>query len=272
MLSGLVLLLGCRPHQPLYHKTFSPEEKTQLARTLTEGIGTYYQGSPAASMLLQEALAYDSNYAECWREIGVPFLKRGLITAFPSTYGKSAELDPVGWQGWRGYLYLYFYRDYRRALADFDVTDTLTPNMVDYPQSMSVDFLRGICYLQMKDYEKALAYLDTHIRYETERVGLKYLDAKAFLYKGIALLALEQPEAAQVSFELGLSVEAGNADLLYWLAKTLAQRGQREQAESRLHEAMNQFKKGKHNTTAYVEEFYQTYWPDLEALAKQLKQ
>ncbi|MCC6459650.1 MAG: tetratricopeptide repeat protein, partial [Saprospiraceae bacterium] len=107
---------------------------------------------------------------------------------------------------------------------------------------------------------------------ETERVGLKYLDAQAFLYKGIALLGLERPDAAQAAFELGLTVEAGNADLLYWLAKTLLQRGQGAQAEILLREAMEQFKKGKHNTTTYVEEFYQTYWPDLEALAAQLKQ
>lgn len=272
ILSGLLLLPGCRAAQPFYQKTFTPTEKAQLAHTLTEGIGNYYQGSPATIFLLQEALCYDSTYADIWREIGVPYLKRGLITAFPSTYGKAADLDPVGWQGWRGYLYLYFYRDYRRALADFDATDTLTPNLVDYPQSMSVDYLRGICYLQLNDYEKALAYLDTHINYETERVGLKYLDAQAFLYKGIALLALERPEAAQAAFELGLMVEAGNADLLYWLAKTLLQRGQGAQAEILLREAMEQFKKGKHNTTTYVEEFYQTYWPDLEALAAQLKQ
>ncbi|MEL7220836.1 MAG: hypothetical protein AAGJ93_05920, partial [Bacteroidota bacterium] len=149
-----------------YEKEFTSEEHKALSLNLLEGIGYYYQGSPASQMLLEEALAYDPNSAKIHREIGVPYLKRGIASAFPDYYGKAADLDPLGWTGWRGYLYLYFYRDYERAIADFNLTDTLTPNQVDYPQSISVDYMRGICYLMIDDYPSAIDYFDRHIAYE----------------------------------------------------------------------------------------------------------
>jgi hypothetical protein len=64
----------------------------------------------------------------------------------------------VTWQGWRGYLKLFFYRDYESAIADFNATDTLTTGFTDYPQSMSVDYLRGLAYFQLGEEEKALDY------------------------------------------------------------------------------------------------------------------
>ena len=267
----LVLLTSCgQQRHDWYRKSFSPEEQTSLAKTLTDGISNYYQGSPGSQMLLEEARGHDPRNALVYREIGVPFLKRGIASAFPHYYGKAADLDPLGWTGWRGYLYLYFYRDYERVLTDFNRLDTITPGVVDYPQSISVDFMRGICYLQLGQYEPAISYFDQHIAYETGITGFKYIAPETFLFRGIAYLKMGQPTAAVESFKTGLSLEDDNADLMYWLAKTHAQQGRTAEARSYLAQARQAFAKNNYNRIPYVEEFYQLYESDLEALAEAL--
>jgi tetratricopeptide (TPR) repeat protein len=268
----LCCFLSCQPPVELvyYEKTFSPEEQKTLATTLVQGISNYYQGSPAEQMLLREALAYDSTNAKVVREIGVPYLKRGIATAFPHYYGKAAELDPLGWTGWRGYLYLYFYRDYERAIQDFNATDVLTPNQVDYPQSLSVDYLRGIAYLMQKDYQRALRYLDKHIAYEAGITGIDYVSPKAFLFKALAQRGLDQRAAALATLEQGSEITPYNADLLFWQAKILEELGQVAAAYPFLERAEAAYAAKDYNRHFYVEEFYQLYPEDFEALARTL--
>jgi tetratricopeptide (TPR) repeat protein len=254
-----------------YEKEFTTEERKALSLSLLDGIRYHYQGSPASQMILQEALSYDPQNAKVHREIGVPYLKRGIAAAFPHYYGKAAELDPLGWTGWRGYLYLYFYRDYERALADFNLTDTLTPNQVDYPQSISVDYMRGICYLKLHDYQNAIDYFDRHIEYETSITGFDYIDPKTLLYRGIAYLGQNKADLAIASFRSGLTIEDENADLYYWLAKVQAQQGHLAEAQQNLERARKEFARENYNRRYYVEAFFQTYEADLDVLAAQLK-
>lgn len=272
LLLTVVLLLGaCRQQRSdWYRKTYTPEEQIALSKTLVEGISYYYQGSPGCQMLLEEAKAYDPSNALAHREIGVPYLKRGIASAFPHYYGKAADLDPLGWTGWRGYLYLYFYRDYERALADFNSLDTITPGVVDYPQSISIDFMRGICYLQLEKYDQSISYFDQHIEYETGVTGFNYIAPETFLFRGIAYLGLAKPTAAIHSFKTGLGIEDYNADLMYWLAKTYAQEGRTREARDYLKQAQEAFAKRDFNRRPYVEEFYQLYEVDLLALEKEL--
>ena len=266
-----VLWISCqRSDYEYYSKTLTAEERQDMAQHLTDGIVNYYQGSPASQMLLEEALQYDPNHALAHREIGVPYLKRGIAAAFPHYYGKAADLDPLGWTGWRGYLYLYFYRDYERALVDFNALDTITPGVVDYPQSISVDFMRGVCYLQLDQYDQAIEYLDRHIAHEDSVAGANYVPPEAYLFRGISYWKKGEPTTAISSFNTGLALESYNADLQYWLAKVYAEQGERERARQYLAGAQSAFAKGDYNKRFYVEEFYQLYEEDLDALAAKL--
>ncbi len=271
--AGLALLMAsCQGGgYDYYQKTYSAEEHKALAQTLTDGIGNYYQGSPACQALLEEAKGYDPTYALAYREIGVPYLKRGIAAAFPHYYGKAADLDPLGWIGWRGYLYLYFYRDYERALLDFNRLDTITPGVVDYPQSTSVDYMRAICHLQLGDYDSAIDYLDQHIAHEDTIAGFKYIPPEAFLFRGIAYWKKVEPEQAIRSFLTGHDLEDYNADLQFWLAKVYAENGLQSEARKWFKQAEKAFQEGDYNRRPYVEEFYQLYTEDFDALRIQLE-
>lgn len=259
-----LLLLACGQQESLYQKTFSAEEKASLGESLINGRGGYYQGTPAYEFQLKEAEKIYPQNADVYREYGAALVKRGFAAELHRVYAKAVALDPVGWQGWRGYLYLYFYRDYERALHDFNVIDSLTPNFVDYPQSQSVHFMRGICYLQMEQYDKALEFFDLHFAHETAEAGLDFIESTAFLFKALTHWKKGEMDAAKKTLEQGLSVHGKNADLLYWMAKYHREMGDEAEASSLIEQARKQFLAGYYNRRPYVEEFYQTYWADLE--------
>lgn len=260
------LLISCGQQEPLYKKTFSLEEKLALSESLLNGRGSggYYQGSPAYEFQIKEAEKVYPQNGDIYREYGAALVKRGFAAKWHETYAKAVALDPEGWQGWRGYLYLYFYRDYERAIHDFNTIDSLTPNFVDYPQSQSVHFMRGICYLQLGNYEKAIEYFDMHIAHETKEAGIDFIEAKAFLYKAIAHWKSGDMQKAKETLDLGVSVDDKNADLYFWLAKYHREMGEDAKAKGYIEQAKKQFLAGYYNHRPYVEEFYQTYWTDLE--------
>lgn len=266
----LFSLVACQPQQQYYQKEFSEAEQLELADKLLSGLGyrNYYQGSVGEQMLLDEAGKHNNKHAEIWRERGIPYLKRGIAWGYYPNYEKCVRYDSIGWQGWRGYCTLYFYRDYERALKDFDELDVLTPNFLDYPQATSIDYMRGVCYLGMEQPIKALEYLTRHLETESQQIGYQYIYPAAFIQTGIAYKKTGQIEAAQKIFELGIQHNTQNADLEYQLAKLLFEKGEILAAKKWNQKAKTSFLEGFFNSRPYVEEFYQVYLPDIEELEK----
>jgi tetratricopeptide (TPR) repeat protein len=277
LLAAVVILnsISCtRETSGFYKKTFTEEEKKKLSGQFVYGIRTwYYQGTTADQALALEGLDLHPENPVLWRELGAPSVKRGFGQKTHEYYGKAVELDPVEWQGWRGYLYLYFYRDYERALNDFITLDTLTPGFVDYPQATSIYFMQGICHLQLGHLDRAIEFFDRHIEEELKNVEEEYIDAKTFLYKGIANVKKGALQQAKVSFERGLkNVENKNADLWFWLAKTEGLLNNKNAFHQALEQAAYHYKRTYYNQRPYVEEFYQLYPEDFQELKDQFPQ
>ena len=165
------------------------EEKKARADQIINGktllLSPHYQGSSKMMTLVEHAIALDPNNADARRELSIPYLKRGMPGQWKPLFDKAVALDPVNWQGWRGYLYLYFYRNYEKAIEDFDATDQLTPDFDDYPQGQSVNYMRGVAYMGLEDWDKAKLYFDTYINEQIATSGEDYADVTAFLYRGI---------------------------------------------------------------------------------------
>ena len=146
----------------------------------------YYQGSPQNMKAIEEILKLNPNHCDALRERSIPYLKRGMPQEWKKHMDQAVTCDSSRWIGWRGYLYLYFYRDYQKAIADFDATDSLTPSFIDAPQGRSVDYWRGHAYLGAKNYEKSIYYYQKHIAHVTQKFGEDWLEPDAFLNLAIA--------------------------------------------------------------------------------------
>ncbi len=261
-----ITMLGCQDYSSTPLKEFSAEEKEKLVEQLLNGAGFtfYYQGSVGEQLLIREAEKYNNQHASIYRERGIPQMTRGMAADFYSNFQKMVELDSVEWQGYRGYYYMYVYRDYERAIADLDMVDARTPNFVDYPQTISVDYMRGICYERLNCPEQALEYLDKHIANETKSVGENYIHTVAFIAKGQAHEQLNQFHEAKLIYEKAIALHPKNADLKYYYGKLLLKLRDKSGAADVLAECRDQFSKEEFNNRRYVEEFYQIYAQDIE--------
>ena len=175
------VFVGCQ-------STISEKNRALSAEMINDDLeilGFRSQGTPKMMEYVEKAILLDPYNSDAWRELSVPYLKRGMPVDWKPLFDKAVTLNPKEWQGWRGYLYLYFYRNYSRAIEDFDATDILTPNFDDAPQGQSVNYMRGVAYLGLKNYKKSLSYFSTYIEEKTAESGEDYVDVTAFLYRGI---------------------------------------------------------------------------------------
>lgn len=268
-LSALLLFFGCA-QRDWYKKELTDEVKKQYAPQLRRG-GFYgnYQGSVAEQMHQIEALELDSTDAGTWRELGTARVKRGIADEMYYFYGEAVKRYPEKWAGFRGYLYLYFYRDYERAIADFNLGDEVN-GQVDYSQGQNHDYMRGICYYGLEDYKASYDLLSKYIDQVTVDEGEEWVDVYAMLYKGLALIQLDNLDAAIVEFDRVLKYYPQLSDCYYHKARIYVARGQFDLALMALDKAEEYFKKGYFHQRPYVEVLEQVYLQDIEKLREEI--
>lgn len=263
----VVLCFSCSSEK---ENVTNEERKNQAEKYYQESL-FYYQGSPNSMLCLEKAVMLDSTHSYAIRELSVPYLKRGMPHQWKMYFDQAVKIDPESWQGWRGYLYLQFYRDYDKALVDFNATDSITPNFVDIIQGQSVDYWRGITYLAKEDYTQALNFFNRYIKFETEKLGEDWVETTAFLYRGITYLQLNEPEKALEDFNKQL-LYSGNqsADAHYYKAFILLQQKKFSEALVSINNAIDDYTLGYKHNNPYTEVQYELYHIDLEKLKNEI--
>lgn len=266
----LVMLFSCNNSEETFNH-LTQAERQKLSTEVFDGGSHLYQGSVKSMTRIERAIAIDPNNCDAVRELSVAYLKRGMPDKWKPQMDKAVECNPTIWTGYRGYNYLWFYRDYNKAIADFNATDSLTPNFTEAPQGHSVDYWRGIAYLGLKDYKNSIAYFDKHIAKETEDSGEDWVELEAFLYKGIAHYENNQPTQALESLDKLLHYSKNiTADGKYYKALILFDQGDCKEAVQLVDEAIVDFDKGYFNSRPYVETLREIYKEDLIDLKTQL--
>ncbi|MCG8235081.1 tetratricopeptide repeat protein [Tenacibaculum finnmarkense] len=266
-ISIVLMVVSCKKETVL-----NTSEKRILAEKRYEKAVQFRQGSTAFQNGIAEAVAIDSTYEAAVYELSVAHLKRGMPHKWKPQYNKAVKLDSIKRIPWRGYLYLWFYRDYKKAIADFDMSDVLTPNFIDAPQGLSVDCWRGIAYLGLNDYKKAIFYFDKYITKEIKDFSEDSVDVTAFLYQGIAYLELENYTKAEASFNKMIKNSYGfSADAKYYKALILSKQGKTKEAKVMLNSALKDFNDGYYNKRPYIEALRQLYLGDYQELEASLE-
>jgi tetratricopeptide (TPR) repeat protein len=266
---AVILLGNCKEPDKFKDYTIADRKRMSI-EYLENGEKNFRQGSPENMELIEIAIKLDSNNSAAWRELSVPYLKRGMPHEWKPLFDKAVEIDPVAWQGWRGYLKLFFYRDYQSAIEDFNATDSLTPNFTDYPQSMSVDYLRGLAYLQLDDKMKALDYFTKYIEEVTVKNGEDWVDVDAYIHRAIVLIKLREFEKAKMDLEKCLKYYSSSSDAYYHLAVINYQSDNKAIAKEQINEAKRLFKKGFYMHRPYVETFGQIEISDIEEIERKI--
>lgn len=270
-LSLFLGLLACTEKAPLA-PAYSKAEADSLIKIKYEEFFETHQGTPRAMTLLDEIIELDSTNAEAWREKSIPYLKRGYPHEWFENYQIAVKYGATEWIGWRGYCYLFFYRDFERAIADFDALDTLTPDFTDHPQAMSTHLLRGISYYGLKNFEKSLEYFQKYIDEELAGTGgFDFIDQNAFLYRGRAYQEMGNHALALKEFETGLRIFNQSSDLYYHMTRSHIEMENTSLAKSTAIKAKEYFELGYFHHRPYIEVLDQRYDYDIKELMEKLK-
>lgn len=175
----IFLLISCnKPEEKI-------DKRIEAEKVYKEAI-KYGQGNPECMNGIANAIEIDPTFDKAIRELSVAYLKRGMPLKWKPQLDKAVVLNPEMWLGYRAYCYLWFYRDYKKAIIDFDKADDLTPNIEDYPHGNNTKYWKGIAYLGLKDYKNSISQFQKYISYQDEKYGEGFVEVTGYLYLGIA--------------------------------------------------------------------------------------
>ena len=121
-------------------------------------------------------------------------------------------------------------RDYEKAIEDFDLLDSLTPNFVDAPWGEDIDFLRAECYYGKKDYKKVIELINRSIKNQKE----DWADIHSFVYLGLCEFELGNYEKAISEFQRALKQSEYVPESFFGMAKAYQKLGQIDKAKENI--------------------------------------
>ena len=266
----ILVFLGCGEITDETYHHLRPEERRRLSAEYTQLARRTERGSPEYMKLLEKAVRINPKNDQAYYELALPYLYSGQYEQWNEYMARAIRYNPQAWQATRGYQKLFCLRDYGGALFDFDATDSLTLNQTDYTQNMSVDYLRGLCYLGLGNLPKAEEYFNIYIKKETEDTGEEFVDETAYMYLGIIRFRQGQYEASVEEFERALRFEDGLADIHYHLARSYAAMNEYEKAFIEIVKAENSYDRGQYVRTYMCSRPGQLYKGIIEKFKKTL--
>ena len=108
---------------------------------------------------------------------------------------KAVQLDPLNALYFTSWEMLFFYRDYERALADFEYYDDISDG-VTYVRGENINFLKGLAFKQLGLYDQAVSEFNKCLKHEGASVS-----EDLYVYRGIANLRHECLDDAIADFE-----------------------------------------------------------------------
>ena len=208
-----------------------------------------FQGSVIHKKRCDTLLALNYNSSGALQEQSTPHTKFGNYhIAFP-LLEKSTEFDPKESLYYYSWLLLYYYRDYDRALERLNQYDDFTPNQHDLAWGENVNYLKGIAYRQLGDYEGAIKEFSKAIKDEKD-----FVDVYAYVYRGIAYSKIGKTDLAVEDFDQAIKIEDGCTAAFFWKAEALFYVDKLE-ALKNYQFAQNLLKKNVYRSDNYMELF-----------------
>ncbi|MCV6631105.1 MAG: hypothetical protein OIF50_14730 [Flavobacteriaceae bacterium] len=225
------------------------------------------QGSADYMNAYARAIELDPSLDAAYRYMSIHYLKTGLPGKWKPLIEQAVARNPKAHIPDRGYLYMWFYRDFEKAIADFNASDSLTPQFTDAPFGHSVDYWRGLCYLGLHHPQKAIHWLDKHIEHISQNTGEDWVEVDAFLFRGISYKDLKDNKNALVNFDKVLKYGEGQyADAHYYKAMIALEQDSLQLAQLWAQKALEDYQNNRYNHRPYVESIRQLYQSDYQRL------
>lgn len=253
----LLVLLGCsKTPVPAslnqYIARLDDVKKQQLALRIQEDVNKKrpFQGSLRHRYKCDTLIALNHNVYLALQEKATPLIKIGDYHLAFSLLEEATELNPSEALYYYSWLLLYYFRDYEKALIRLNEFDDLTPNSSDVAWGENVNYLKGLSYKQLGQYENSIQQFSKAINDDGEAV-----DIYAYMYRGIAYFQNNQLDLALQDFDKVILEDANNGMVYYWKGQTLIKKQKLKEAQNNFEKSLTLTKKGYFKTDPYMELF-----------------
>ena len=164
---------------------------------------------------LDQGLKKDSTVAYLWQQKAMPYFKCKKYEVGMQYLNKAVFYNKERWLSYRAFMKCIFSHDYKDAIIDFDEAIKLYGN--SYVMDHSFNFYKGICYLQLNNYEKAEHLFDDYVNdIYKNRQQLEH--PTAYFYLGIAKYELKKWDEAIAIFDKAIKIYPEFSDAKYYKA------------------------------------------------------
>jgi tetratricopeptide (TPR) repeat protein len=263
-------------------KTYLEKIKSELPDSLKEKLNlddpqmllrigsrnAYFGNNEQGNEIMRYAISkYPNVTGDDYHEWSVQNTKNGNYVTAIEALEKAVSLDP-NVHGYYGWVLLYYYHDYTKALEHLELFDKLTPNFTDAPGGEDIHFQKGLCHMKLKNYAVAIREFDLNISEVSKKYGKKWTNPYCSLYKGRCLEQIQQLKKADKAYANAIVIDSNCTEAHYFKAINLINLQKINAARPLLKKALSLIEKGNKQTDVYVELFDEIYKEDIEEAIK----
>ena len=183
---------------------------------------------------------------------------------------KAISMSPMDGDGYMGWVLLYYYRDYERALLYLNRLEASTMENTKYVSDDHILYAKGLCHKQLEDYESALDLFSRAIEDELKNQDGILITHQMYFQKGRTLDLLDRPDEAIVFYDKAIDKWSGSSESLFYKGLAQIKLGATEKGCSNLKSARNQVVKGIKSADSYVRLFDEVYQFQIEEAIERL--
>lgn len=228
-----------------------------------EARGGHYQYSREYQEAFDEAIAIDPNYGYAYVHKSVAYLKSGDFITWKKLIDKAVELLPEEYLAYRGWCSYQFFRDYQGCIDDIERFDELVDYDIGYSQNGTyhLNIAKALCYKAIGQSDSAIAIIEKQLADSTFSPGAYDLYHLSVLYNE----RNTESDWAH-SIQLNKQQQAINplAENLFIWGMNLYGLGKKDEAKTKLQEAIAAYKKGEFIYDNYTENMDKIYLKDIK--------
>jgi tetratricopeptide (TPR) repeat protein len=204
---------------------------------------------------IDSALAILPQNAYLWQQRSMPLIKQNKYEAAAPFLDSAAKYNPAEYVPYRAFSKCIFSKEYRAAIADFDLARSINGNfgVMDHPY----DFFTGLCYLQLNQFDSAEHYVRKCIDHSIAQNGENWVHYVHWFYLGVIRFEQEDYKGAITYLDKSLKEFPDFCDAEYYKATALARMKDYQQALPIIRKAKQDFDKGYTMNEDNV--YYETY-------------
>lgn len=176
---------------------------------------------------------------------------------------KAVALNPEEGDGYYGWVLLYYYRDYKKALIHLERADERTPSFTEYVGDVNIIYAKALCHKQLGNYEKAISFFQSAIADELKNHSKEWVTHEMYFQLGRTYHLMGKQLEALDCYNKAIDKWGGSSESIYYKGISEIEMGI-DSGCGHLEEALIKVKKGLKSMDTYVRQFDEIYVAQVE--------